>query len=189
MIHDSDGRRLNDRSFEAAVKSIVNRDFFPTLSSTHPDTSVDRYPTLNSFLATFASREISEFLNSVENDRQLLMLSAPVQEAPPSALFKSPEFCPPKAITFSVAPKRRIAYDQTRFGGRMGRDLQVCRPLPMDTSASETESEFEGRSQFRRRLLTGAPFVQIQKERLLKRKRTRKLSARGKSLFDALMEP
>jgi hypothetical protein len=178
---------LTDRSFDSAMKSIVNRDFFPNLTSTQTDTSLDSYPTLNSFLATCGSTEVSQFLHSIENDRKLLLSASAVPPSAPSALFSAPTFVPPKGITFQAPHTRRIAYDQTRFepAGRR-RDLPLSRPSPMETSASETESEFEGRSHFRRQLLAGATFSQLRPERFIRKRRARGLSTQGKALLDSL---
>jgi hypothetical protein len=177
--------RLPDRSFDAAVKSIVERDFFPALAPAERDSSLDRY-TLDSFLAACESSAVADFVRSVECDRQRLRDSRPGLPAPASALFRDPDPVARTALAFDTAQSRRIAHEQTRFGPPGPRDFPFYRPSVADASTSETESEFEGRSQFRRALLAGANFSQIRKERFFRKKRTIGLSDRGKALFDAL---
>jgi hypothetical protein len=179
--------------FDAAVKSIIKRDFFPNLSG-DADTSIEPYPTLNSFLATCENKEDAEFIQKIEREHQMLRSAAPTvrdsSSAARSALFYEPE--PIAKLALPSGERRRqprISYGQTRFGDpshRARQDIQSYRPFSSDASATESESEFEGRTMLRRSLLSGASFLRARQDTLVRRRQESELTEKGKALLHSL---
>lgn len=196
---------VNEHDYIKNMKTVIIRDFFPELKSGPDDETLSKY-NLTTFCQTFIGDQIQEFVNSVDNDRILLRSSAPnpkineemvKKQYQPwnddkyNALFYEPkEFENSKGKMLKYDKKRcpKINYDQTRFHDKIGKttiaDFPRYHPFTTESSTTESESEFEGRSVYRQQLLEDPK--QIRKDRLEKIKRRNELSTKGKMLLKSL---
>lgn len=188
-------RVLDDKEYRRAVRAIIKRDFFPELQRDyHEDDTMTQFETLSAFSAKCISKEDQEFIDSIEKERQKLQSKAPepkheLPDANPwenngrCALFYEPRndiILPP------VRSLKAISYSQTRFGDEMRAESgPSIRDFLSDSTTSESESEFEGRSYISRDLFTKSLRV-VNRERLERRKKANQLSSKGKELLKSL---
>lgn len=197
---------IEDKKFDSAVKDIIQRDFFPILKeSKNIDPSTNNF-SLSTFCNTYAPETDSQFLKKVERDRVILLNSAPAVKldkslendeinkygrVPFNALFYTPQAKPPEpqlSITYQGKKKPTIAIHNTHFGNQMN-SANIgpinYHPFTTESSSTESESEFEGRSKYRAELIDSfsAP-PKVNKERLKKRQ----ISNKGRELLKKLMK-
>ena len=205
--------RIDDHKFNQNMKSIIHRDLFPELKTGPDDETINQY-SLSSYLQNFMSKDEGKFIDSVERDRRLKRSMAPWQkaivdkelEAKQFIPWKNPRFnslfYPPKeienvskqnALTYNRKKQPRINYDMVRipenFSDPSLRDYPSYHPFTTESSTTESESEFEGRSFYRKQMLENVQYSskQIHKDRLerIKKKKT-ELSSKGMSLLKSL---
>ncbi|KAH0785893.1 hypothetical protein GPJ56_010154 [Histomonas meleagridis] len=201
---------MNDHSFDIAIKALVKRDFFPDLKQDHQDETINKYD-LNSFCNTYISKSDAKFVNSIENDRKLLRSSAPKPIYPlnvddskmnpwPHPQYNALFYEPPtinsnkhNAITYNKTRKvPSIRFSQTRLPDEASssffKDFPAYHPFTTESSTTESESEFEGRSQYSAYAIKAYQnsSKQIRRDRLEKRKKRNELSSRGLDLLKTL---
>lgn len=196
---------VDEHDYGRNMKAVIVRDFFPDLKTGPDDETINRY-NLTTYCQTFIGDQDYEFVSSVDKDRLLLRSSAPnpkineemvKQQYRPwtdekyNALFYEPkEFDGGKSKALKYDKKRcpKINYDQTRFHDKFGNttiaDFPRYHPFTTESSTTESESEFEGRSVYRQQLLEDPK--QIRKDRLDKVRRRNELSSKGKTLLKSL---
>ncbi|KAK8895070.1 hypothetical protein M9Y10_023512 [Tritrichomonas musculus] len=196
---------VDEHDYGRNMKAVIVRDFFPDLKTGPDDETINRY-NLTTYCQTFIGDQDYEFVSSVDKDRLLLRSSAPnpkineemvKQQYRPwtdekyNALFYEPkEFDGGKSKALKYDKKRcpKINYDQTRFHDKFGNttiaDFPRYHPFTTESSTTESESEFEGRSVYRQQLLEDPKH--IRKDRLEKVRRRNELSSKGKTLLKSL---
>lgn len=200
---------VQDRDFHKNMKEVIIRDFFPELKKTADDETLNKY-SLTTYVQTYTSEDDKQFVETIERDRQLLRSTAPTKKVDPeleakqyqpwreepfNALFfqpKSIDRIVQQALTYQKKERKpRINYDETRFHDRYGKstmpDYFTYHPFTTESSTTESESEFEGRSVYRQQLLENPK--QIRKDRLEKARRRNELTAKGKLLLEAIKPP
>ena len=193
----SEKETLNDKQFDSTVKSIIQRDYFPTLkqSKNNPQEENEdkstKHLTVSTFCEKYAPESDAKFIQTVERDRMILQNSAPAAKLNKklendsnnpygrqkfSALF----YEPPK---LNIEPKKSLTYEKekrkptinpknTRFNHDPMIDLLSHNHFHLfttESSSTESESEFEGRTHYRDSLLQSmrAP-VTVNQEKIRK---------------------
>ena len=198
--------RIPDQKFTAGIKAIMRRDLFPELKN---DDTVDETIKPHS-LNSYSAKSQSEFMDSIEVDRKRLRSAAPAtlldrtEENPISmpwprnpynALFFEPKSInveQKKAITYIKKKRPAINYQMTRFsGGFMGPTLPnypAYHPFTTESSTTESESEFEGRTVFRHTsiLQNVQNAKKALKEKREKHKKSAELTQDGRNLLKAM---
>lgn len=200
--------RIDDKSFDSAIKSIVVRDFFPDLrSNQNVDETITNFR-LKSFTDTYIAKDEAKFIDRMEMDSKILKSAAPKSQIDPkivesqfkgfpidkpNILFNNPEPLPIKsvpALLYNEKKRPRIDYSQTRFTneepGSNLFDYQIYHPFTTESSASESESEFEGRTSYLNSIINMKP-TEIRREKLERYKQKKELTAKGRELFNSLM--
>lgn len=180
---------MNDSEYRKSVREIIKRDFFPELCLDKIDETLEKFRSLNSFCARCVNAGDSDFVAQIEADRQELHHAAPKDKRgdvikdqnPWKSSAHDPLFFEPprKMLTHKSRVRPEISHEQTRF-------TTVERPslsrisYDESTTTSESESEFEGRSQFRQE------FMRVSRDRIERRKRMNQLSSKGRDLLKSL---
>ena len=202
--------RIPDQKFTAGIKAIMRRDLFPELKN---DAAVDetiKPHSLNTYCATYSGKKQSEFMDSIEVDRKRLRSAAPsnlldrVEDNTkfnpwPRTQYNALFFEPPtinveqkKALTYIKKKKPSINYQMTRFpDGLMNPVLQnypAYHPFTTESSTTESESEFEGRTVFRNvSILQNVQNAKkALKEKREKHKKSAELTQQGRDLLKAM---
>lgn len=204
---------ISDQSYNTGIKSIIRRDFFPDLNPIEFDETIDKM-NLNSFCNKYISKDESQFIKSIENDRKLLRSSAPkpdiklnvvdekkmnpwpVQEY--NNLFYEPQTInkveKPKGVLMYNNKKKipMIRFSQTRMPDEtntlnLKSDYPSYHPFTTESSLSESDSEFEGTSKYSSIAINSYQGSKaIRRDRLERRKKKNELSSRGLELLKSL---
>jgi hypothetical protein len=198
--------QLEDRVFEKALKTIIKRDFFPNLAPTESDPSTEDLPPLNSFFSGHESKIDSDFKKTIDMDREIIQSAAPKSQIDPeveqrqfnpwpTATYSALFYEPPKrsvpaqrAIRYDKVTRPRIDHSQTRLAPELGQASEYpgYRPFTTESSTTESESEYEGRSHYRRDVVSSVSFTTVRRDRLERRRRANELSSKGKELLRSL---
>ncbi|EAY19181.1 hypothetical protein TVAG_214060 [Trichomonas vaginalis G3] len=196
---------IDDKKFDSSIKSIIQRDFFPELGSTkQPDPSTANF-SLQTFCNTYAPQSDHDFVTKVERDRIIQINSAPASKLDKqlendtrspykreafNSLFFQPQAIKhetPLALTYQQKKKPQTILENTHFHN--GRPISLnnninYHPFTTESSTTESESDFEGRSKYRSEIIRTMPTrrISIKKDRLVKMNLTQK----GRELLDSM---
>ncbi|OHS96621.1 hypothetical protein TRFO_37165 [Tritrichomonas foetus] len=203
-------QKVNEHDFIKNMKSIIIRDLFPELKTAPDDETINRY-NLTTYLQNYIGAEGGDFIDSIERDRELRRSAAPMRAPDPE--LESTQFKPwenPRfnslfyqskelenksraALTYDKKRQPRINYDMARFPDNYNNptplDYPMYHPFTTESSTTESESEFEGRSIYRNQLISQNPQMstkQVRKDRLRNLKKRNELSTKGKNLLKSL---
>ena len=201
-MDNNEKKSLNDKQFDSTIKSLIQRDYFPLLSKSEKeqDRSTKKY-SVSKFCNSFTPESDANFLKTVERDRLILRNSAPSAKIdkhlendknnpygrqPYSALFYEPQTANKVhqlCIEYKNDRKPTINPQNTRLTtNRNQENTQITNyhMFTTESSSTESESDFEGRSSYRKELIQSfrTP-VKVNTEKIKKRT----ISDKGLSLL------
>lgn len=196
---------INDKKFDSSIKSIIQRDFFPELSETKPpDPSTEKF-TLQTFCSTYAPQSDHEFVEKTQRDRIVQINSTHAAKLDKeleidtrnrfkreafNSLFYQPQpikYEPQLALTYQQKKRPQIRFENTHLhiAEKMQPNVHInYHPFTTESSTTESESEFEGRSKYRSEIIRSIPAGRssLKKERLSQKK----LTPKGRELLESL---